>query len=168
MQSVVSFADGLGLDPDLLRTLARFCLRPVFNEARKQLEPLVEGVAWGRGICYVCGAGASLAELQGNNQIKHLRCGQCGADWSIRRLQCARCNNEDHRTLGYLSTEKNEKTSRIEVCEKCRGYVKVITSFSPLPVEMLPVEDLATLQFDYIAQGRGYSSFAQMPFSPAH
>ncbi len=157
-----------GLDPDLVGTLARFCLKPVLHAVRKQLELIVEGVAWGRGTCYICGTGASLAELQGNNQIKHLRCGQCGADWPIRRLQCACCNSEDHRTLGYFTTGKKEETIRAEVCEKCRGYLKVIVSFSPSPAEMLTVEDLATLQLDYIAQARGYDSSAGRPYSLAH
>ena len=46
---------------------------------------------------------------------------------------------------------------RVEVCDKCNGYLKVVFSFAPTPPEMLPVEDLATLHLDYIAQGRGYA-----------
>lgn len=57
---------------------------------------------------------------------------------------------------------------RIEVCEKCCGYLKVVVSFSPLPPEMLFVEDLATVQLDYIAQWRGYASSVQRPYNPAH
>lgn len=160
-----SLAEGLGLNSDLLWTLARFSLRPVFHAVRLQLSPLVEDVAWSKGNCYVCGAGASLAELQGNNQAKHLRCGQCGADWSAGRLRCASCGNEDHHTLSYIWAEKKEETMRVEVCEKCRGYLKVIVSFSPSPPEMLSVEDLATLQLDYIARQQGYASTALRPYS---
>jgi len=46
---------------------------------------------------------------------------------------------------------------RVEVCDKCNGYLKVVSSFAPSPPEMLPVEDLATLHLDYIAQERGYA-----------
>ena len=159
-ESIDAVAEGLGIDPNLLWTLSSFSLRPALQAVRIQLSPLVEGVAWNKGTCYVCGAGALLAELQGNNQVKHLRCGQCGADWHARRLQCTRCGNEDHRTLGYLSPAKKEATMRAEVCEKCRVYLKVIVSFSPSPAEMLSVEDLATVQLDYMAQGRGYASAA--------
>lgn len=166
--AVRELAAEIGLDPDVLKTIARFCLSAAIQMVRKQLIPLIDGLAWNKGICYVCGASASFAELRGNNQTKHLRCGQCGADWPARRLQCAWCGNEDHRALGYLSPEKKEETMRIEVCEKCRGYLKVVVSFSPLPPEMLFVEDLATVQLDYIAQGRGYVSPAQRPYNPAH
>lgn len=164
--SIDAVSDGLGLNSDLLWTLAQFSLRPAFHAVRLQLSPLVEGVAWNKGNCYVCGAGASLAELQGNNQAKHLRCGQCGADWPAGRLHCASCGNEDNHTLSYISAEKKEETMRVEVCEKCRGYLKVIVSFSPSPPEMLSVEDLATLQLDYIARERGYASMALRSYSP--
>jgi hypothetical protein len=36
------------------------------------------------------------------------------------------------------------------------GYLKVIAAFTPTPPEMLPVEDLATLHLDYIAQKPSY------------
>jgi FdhE protein len=97
-----------------------------------------------------------LGELQGNNQIRHLRCGQCGADWPSRRLQCIHCGNEDHSTLSYLYTETQQEKMRVEVCSRCNGYLKVIAAFTPTQPEMLPVEDLATLHLDYIAQERGY------------
>jgi FdhE protein len=45
---------------------------------------------------------------------------------------------------------------RVEVCDSCSGYLKVIATFDPTPPEMLAVADLATLHLDYIAQERGY------------
>jgi FdhE protein len=45
----------------------------------------------------------------------------------------------------------------VEICDNCHGYLKVIAAFSPTPVEMLAVEDLATLHLDYIAHARGYA-----------
>ena len=43
------------------------------------------------------------------------------------------------------------------MCDECGGYLKVSAAFSPTPVELLPVEDLATVHLDYIAQERGYA-----------
>ncbi len=105
--------------------------------------------------CGVVGR-ATLAELQENNQVKHLRCGSCGADWQYRRLQCAQCGNEDPRTLHCLYADNDRQRMHVEVCDKCRGYLKVISSFTPAPAAMLPAEDLATLHLDYIARERGY------------
>ncbi len=154
---VKAAAQDLGLDPDLLWTLAQNALKPALRAWRKQLTPLASGVPWNKGACFVCGGGATLAELQENDQVKHLRCGSCGADWQVRRLQCAYCGNEDHTMQGYLYSEGQRDKMRVEVCDKCKGYLKVIAAFTPTPPEMLPVEDLATLHLDFIAQGRGYA-----------
>ncbi|MGE5172370.1 MAG: formate dehydrogenase accessory protein FdhE, partial [Betaproteobacteria bacterium] len=71
-----------------------------------------------------------------------------------------RCINISCAILAHLPmtmlTVYPEKM-RVEACDKCHGCLKVISSFSPTPPEMLPVEDLATLHLDYIARERGYA-----------
>ncbi len=150
-------AEGLGLDPGMLRTLLFEAVRPFLRSWCLQLAPLADGVAWDRGLCPVCGAAAAMAELQGNNQAKHLRCGACGADWTFRRLQCLYCGNEDHKSLGLLYSDDDRDRVRVEVCDRCHGYLKVITAYEPSSAWMLKAEDLATLHMDYIARARGYS-----------
>jgi len=144
------------LDTDLLMTLGRNALRPAFREWHRQLAPLVDPAGWGKGYCFVCGATATLAELRGNNQSRHLRCGQCGADWPVPRLQCIYCGNDHHHSLGFLYAESQNDHARVEVCDKCSGYIKLISSFDPLPSDLLAVEDLATLRLDFISTERGY------------
>jgi len=160
--SIEAIARDIDLDPDLLRVVARYALRPALGAWRRQLAPLVEGIQWEKGNCCICGAAASLGELRGNGQILHLRCGQCGADWRFRRLRCMYCGNEDHRTLSCLYSEDQREKMRVEACDRCRGYLKVIASFSPLSPEMLAVEDLATMHLDYIAAGHGYERGAKV------
>ncbi|MDP2267704.1 MAG: formate dehydrogenase accessory protein FdhE [Deltaproteobacteria bacterium] len=157
---VTSVAQSLQLDPGLLWALAQNALKPAWRTWCRQLTPLADVAQWTHGFCFICGAGAMLGELQENNLVKHLRCGQCGADWPSRRLQCMYCGNEDHHTLGYLYAEPDQEKMRVEVCEKCHGYLKVIVSFSPTPSDLLVASDLATLHLDYIAQERGYARLA--------
>jgi FdhE protein len=154
--AVASVSKDLGLDPGLTATIAQNALKPALREWCRQLTSLVKGIPWHKSTCFMCGAVATLAELQENDQVKHLRCGQCGADWQFPRLQCVYCGNEDHRTLKHMYTESHLETMRVEVCDKCHGYLKVITSFAPSSPEMLTVEDLATLHLDSIATARGY------------
>jgi formate dehydrogenase maturation protein FdhE len=154
--AVTSIARHLNLNADLVWTLAQNTLRPALRVWCRQLAHLSGGIPWQKGSCYVCGAAATLAELQGNNLAKHLRCGQCGADWQFPRLQCMYCGNEDHHTLKHFYTESHLDTMRVEVCDKCHGYLKVMTSFAPTAPEMLAIEDLATLHLDTIAVARGY------------
>jgi FdhE protein len=156
-----AIAHSLDLDNGILWSIAQNALRPTLISSREKLAPLVEGLPWNGGFCFICGAGAAVGELRENHQERHLRCRQCGASWQVRRLQCPWCGNEDHRTLHHLYTADQAEGVRLEVCEKCKGYLKVITTFAPTPAEMLPVEDLATLYLDYIALERGYK---RVPF----
>ncbi len=149
-------AGSLELDPVLLVAVAKNALKPALRVWGSQLAPLAADAGWNRAACFVCGAPATLAELQENNQVKHLRCGSCGADWQCRRLQCVQCGNEDHQTLHCLYADNDRQRMHVEVCDKCRSYLKVISSFTPAPAAMLPAEDLATLHLDYIARERGY------------
>jgi len=55
----------------------------------------------------------------------------------------------------------------VEVCDRCKGYLKVIVSFTPTPADLLPIEDLATLHLDYIAQAHGYKRAAGHGFCDA-
>ncbi len=154
--AVASVSKDLGLDPGLTAAIAQNAIKPALREWCRQLTPMVKGITWNKSTCFMCGAVATLAELQGNDQVKHLRCGQCGADWQFPRLQCMYCGNEDHRTLKCLYSESHLETMRVEVCDKCHGYLKVITSFAPTSPEMLTVMDLSTLQLDSIAKTHGY------------
>lgn len=150
------------LDPELLWTLSQFALKPVYFAIRRQTSHLIENINWDRGACPICGALAVLGEMRDNNQAKYLRCGRCGAAWRTSRLQCHLCQNEDHRTLGILYNNEKPGNTRLEVCEKCKGYLKVIPTFSPFPPEMIAVEDLATLNLDYAAQRAGYNGSSSL------
>jgi FdhE protein len=150
-------AEEQALDPALLWTLAQSALKPTLRVWCGELAPLVHTAGeWEKACCFICGAPASLGELQGNEQAKHLRCGQCGADWLIRRLHCIYCGNEDPSLLGILYPEGRRENVRVEVCDKCHGYLKVVTRFAPASPEELAVEDLSTLYLDCLAQERGY------------
>ncbi len=149
-------ADRLGMDAGLCRALVHNALKPDLRAWSRQLVPLAADVTWDRGSCFVCGSEPVLAELQGNNQNKHLRCSVCGADWRVLRLSCHHCGNEDHRSLRTLIQDDDPRKPRIESCDQCMTYLKVIPAFSPTPVDLLPVEDLATLHLDAIAREQGY------------
>ena len=155
-ESVLSLALPVGIDGGRVRMLTSYVLRPAFYAWRRQLSPLIEEAAWNKPCCPVCGAMPVFAELQGHHLHKHLRCNRCGADWPARRVHCLYCGNEDHRTLGVLFEDSRHDTVRLESCEQCKGYIKVIVSFSPTTPEQLPVLDLETIHLNYIAEERGY------------
>jgi FdhE protein len=155
-ESVLSLVQPLGIDGGRVRTLTSYVLRPALYAWRRQLSHLIEEAAWNRRCCPICGAMPVFAELQGHHLQKHLRCNCCCADWPARRMHCLYCGNEDHRTLGVLFEDSRHDTVRLEICEQCKGYIKVIVTFSPTTPEQLPVLDLETIHLNYIAEERGY------------
>jgi FdhE protein len=101
-----------------------------------------------------------LGEIQGKEGGRRLRCAMCGADWPYPRLQCAFCANKEYQTLGYISLEGEDDKYRLQTCDRCHGYLKVVVTFDPTPIDQLAVEDLATLHLDLIAAER---EFARVP-----
>ena len=158
----VAFQAG-GVDPELLATLASQAVAPLLRAYAQRLMPLlerlddgsVEGVAWSRGYCPVCGAWPLLAELRGVELAQFLRCGACGSAWRSQRLFCPYCANEDYRSLGTLTVE-GEQRFRVAVCERCNGYLKVVNAFDPAPAELLGLQDAASVHLDLAAIERGY------------
>ena len=154
--AVVALAEAWQLDADLLWRLAQHALTPALRAWQRQLAPLVGQVDWPQSTCFVCGAEALLGEWREPAAEKHLRCGQCGADWVSPLRQCAFCGNADDLTLGHIDCASQRSDRQVEICEACKGYLKVITTAAPIASTLLPVQDLATVHLDYAAQERGY------------
>ncbi len=49
---------------------------------------------------------------------------------------------------------------RVEACDACGRYLKVVAAFSPASPEELALVDLETLPLDYLARGKGYRAWA--------
>jgi FdhE protein len=156
-RSLARRAEDRMLAPSLLVTLAQAALKPALRSWHKELAPLAAGAdGWDRADCYICGSMACIGELRGNEQAGRLRCGQCGADWPFRRLRCVYCGNEETASQGILYPEGRQEKVRAEVCDACRGYLKVVANFAPASPEELAIEDLSTLYLDSYARERGY------------
>jgi Protein involved in formate dehydrogenase formation len=111
---VIALAENWQLDAGLLWTLAQHALTPALRAWYRRLTPLVGGVEWHQSDCFVCGTDAILGELQGNEVEKHLRCGQCGADWVFQRMQCVFCGNENHKTLSHFYSDTQREKLRVD------------------------------------------------------
>jgi FdhE protein len=49
-----------------------------------------------------------------------------------------------------------EPRFRINVCERCKGYLKVGNAFDPPPPEFVALDDVLTMHLDIAAIERGY------------
>ena len=155
------WAEKLSLESDLIGTVVRLSLFPSLANLHVQLLPLWSNFIWQHGHCPTCGSWPLLGEFRGLEQNRFLRCGWCAAEWKVPRLLCPYCENCDHRSLGYLSLEGAETKYRVNTCDSCRGYVKMLCTLMPLSPPQLLAADVATLHLDLAAAQRGYNIGAQ-------
>jgi len=156
-QRVEQTAVGLELDPNLLRILAQISLKPALYAWAQNLGRIVDLDQWRRGHCPMCGNTPMLSEIQGKEGARRLRCSLCGTGWYYPRLQCPFCGRHGHKSLGYIAVEGEEEKYRMQTCDNCRRYIKVVVTYDPIPPDLLLVEDLATLHLDLIANERDFA-----------
>lgn len=149
-------AAALGVGADMLCTLLRFSLFPSLERLASELGPLRAAAPWRQGYCPTCGSWPLLGEYRGLEQTRFLRCGLCATEWPFDRLLCPFCGSRSHDDLGYLHVE-GEEQKRAVTCERCRGYIKMLATLTPIaPLELI-VQDLATLHLDIVALEKGYA-----------
>jgi FdhE protein len=155
-ENVHARAEALDLDAGLMATVLRLTLFPVLSSLQTKLLPLRGETGWRLGYCPTCGSWPLLGEFRGLEQIRYLRCGLCAADWEFPRLQCPFCGTRDHRALGYLHVEAEEGKWRAATCDACHGYVKILSTLTPLTGPQLLVQELTSMHLDLAAAERGF------------
>lgn len=110
-------------------------------------ENLGKDTDWDKGYCPVCGSMPALSLFEENGK-RFLICGFCGHKWGSKRMYCPYCENDDHETLRYYSID-NEEEYRVDVCDKCKKYIKAVdikktarTIYPPLEIRSTPYIDL--------------------------
>lgn len=151
------------LAPEALRAAAALLTQPFLRAcARRWRAELPRG--WPHGYCPVCGAWAALAEICGVERVRHLRCGECGSAWRAHGLRCPYCGLADHADLRSLVAEGAPAKATLEVCGRCRGFLKAFSRLSGSPAREVMLEDLASVELDLVALERGYAR----PQGPGH
>jgi FdhE protein len=154
---IASRSGRLNLKADLLSFLAENSLRPIFEAYARELEGHVDQESWWRAYCPICGSGPVMAELVGREKKRFLICSCCGYEWRFKRIQCPFCENEERRKFKYFFADKEQKTYRVETCQKCKKYIKTVDTEELDDAFMPLVEDVGTLYLDVLAKKEGYT-----------
>jgi len=143
------------LSEDLLTFFAIYLARPFREQAALYLMDDLEKLNWFCGYCPVCGHWPALGHIGIEEGQRNLWCLCCNTKWNFKRIQCAFCLNENHESLEILNPE-NEESYRIQICKKCKRYLKEIRS--NVEVKNFPFDKmyLGTLPLDLIAKQEGY------------
>ncbi|MEH7272066.1 formate dehydrogenase accessory protein FdhE [Neobacillus vireti] len=154
-----SFAEENGLEEWIPQFLAETALRPYLQLTAEKIQHEIIHAVPGAG-CPVCGEPVRLAVLEDEGK-KVMTCPRCLAHWNAKRIECAHCGNDDHKTIQFLSIE-GDASSQIQVCDKCTGYIKVIDTRQYLSKPSAAMLDLNSIHLDFVAQEQGYQAVGQM------
>lgn len=150
-----SFAEKAELPEWLPYFIAEHSIRPflrVVSDVYKEELPSLKT----KGSCPCCGEPTRLAVLEGKG-LKMIVCPRCEAKWNQKRLHCSFCGNEEHEGLSYYTIE-NDKSSKLEVCSKCNGYIKIIDTRKLFKKQTAFLLDLTSLHLDFVAQENGFGT----------
>jgi FdhE protein len=148
-------AADVGIDQGVMNFLLHTTIKPFVEVVASHLKDTVDEDLWDKGYCPTCGSQPLMGELRGEEGKRIWTCSFCGNRWKGKRLMCPFCENTDHRTLRYFYTEK-EKAYRIDICDKCKRYIKTVDSRQLDDEIFLPVEDIGTLHLDILAAEKGF------------
>ncbi|MGB5219315.1 MAG: formate dehydrogenase accessory protein FdhE [Smithella sp.] len=142
---------------DLIELFLEESLRPELEFIARKYENIVKKYEWSEGYCPICGKEPKIGEIREEEDGKrYLFCHQCGFKWHFQRIKCPFCGNDEQHSLAYFEVEGEERY-RVDVCNKCRRYVKTVELFKSSEEPNMDVEDIATLHLDMIAYDEGYN-----------
>ncbi|WP_144551795.1 formate dehydrogenase accessory protein FdhE [Bacillus sp. X1(2014)] len=151
----IEFARENEVDDWIPHFLAETALRPYLQMAAEHIQPEIDRAIPGAG-CPACGEPVRLAVIEEDGK-KMIQCPRCFAHWHAKRLECAHCGNEDHKRMKFLTIE-GDAVSQIQVCEGCKGYIKIIDTRQYIEKPSAALLDLNSIHLDYVAQDNGYQA----------
>jgi FdhE protein len=156
-------AQRIGSDAKTLAFLAYNSILPSIELSAAQVASYLDTEAvWQKGYCPVCGSSPGLAVLNQEGQ-RVVVCSFCRHPWQAPRLFCVFCENRKSDELQYVFAEE-ESDLRIDVCERCRHYIKTVQGREVARPLYPPLEQVASLHLDMIAAEKGFRSGAGLTF----
>jgi len=136
----------------------------IYNSAKPSLVLFAETISryldpnteWLKGYCPICGSPASLSLFEKDGK-RFLCCSFCWHKWPTRRIFCNNCENADDKTLKYYSFD-NEQEHRVDVCDKCKSYIKTVDCRNADRFIYPPLEYISTPHIDIKMMEMGFTS----------
>jgi FdhE protein len=160
---VAAAAAGIGVEESVLAALARAVTFPHWELAARAWLSQADLEDWKGSRCPVCGGLAALGELRKERKsaaenlnqpsVRRLHCAFCGTRWAFSALECPSCGSVKSGDAKYLFTP-NEPELRIDFCESCHHYVKVVDGTKVSGPIHVGLELLTTAHLDDLARDK--------------
>lgn len=144
-----------GLSCDVAQFILWAAFHPFFRYRAQAILGDRDTHLWSGAFCPVCGARPHMAKLREKDGARVMECWLCATQWRYPRIKCPFCHTEDQQHLGFFHLE-GEEGLRIQVCDACKKYLKVVDTRAFKRGVVLSVQNLATLHCDAVAEGEGY------------
>ncbi|MFH1729977.1 MAG: formate dehydrogenase accessory protein FdhE [Pseudomonadota bacterium] len=151
------------IDGNILFTFYETTLNPFiwkfYNEAQEFYYENRKVLNWTSGHCPVCFSEPKIAQLKSikgeKGAERTLCCSSCETEYYFPRIKCPFCANDKPDTLSYFYAEEIGKAYRVDLCKECNRYIKTINSDEFSEEVVLPVDELCTIELDFLAEKEG-------------
>ncbi len=143
------------LPTDLCIFFALWYCRPFRQKAARRLISDLNLSLWENGYCPVCGHWPSLGHIETKEGHRTLWCAHCGTTWQYERIKCVFCSTTDQDRLELISLA-DDYTYYVQVCSKCRRYLKVVRSTESVLEFPFELVYLGTSTLDMVVASAGY------------
>ena len=160
-QMVTDAASRIGVDESLLATLARAVTFPHWKLVAQSWLPPDALMEWKRYQCPTCGGLPGLVETHtdqnagsvGTASRRYMHCPFCASRWIVPTLNCPACDSAKEGDAKYYFTPE-EPELRIDFCNKCKHYVKVVDADKTTGLIHVGLELLTSTHLDAIAHDK--------------
>jgi FdhE protein len=115
------------------------------------------------GACPVCGSPPMTSAIVGWPRAHNTRfctCSLCATMWNVVRVKCVLCSSTERISFREIEGRPSVKA---EVCETCRGYVKVLYQVNDPGLEPM-ADDVASVGLDMLLAEEGWKRGGHNPF----
>ena len=154
-ETVEGYAKELEVSFPVLQALTKLSLQPSLLATVARVAKGSDLDKWRYGYCPICGGLPAIAALVGEEGKREGLCSFCGHLWKLPRLGCPFCGTDKQKDLRYFFGE-GDGLYRVQVCEECKGYLKVVDTRKGGDPKALAVDDMLTAHLDLLAEKEGY------------
>ncbi|MCP4590231.1 MAG: formate dehydrogenase accessory protein FdhE [bacterium] len=158
-------AELIGVEEAVLATLARAVIFPHWQVVSASWLPASGRMhEWKRARCPTCDGLPALVELGtlpsedpslSPAPQRFMHCSFCASRWAVPDLKCPACGSTKSGDAKYLFSSE-EPELRLEYCQECQHYVKVVDSGKIGGPVHVGLEVLTTTHLDVIAQEKKF------------
>ena len=155
VETMERWAEDLEISLPVVQTLTKLSIQPSLLVTVASLAKANDLDGWRHGYCPLCGGLPAIAALIGEEGKRVGLCSFCGHLWNLFRLSCPFCGTDKQENLRYFFAE-GDNLYRVQVCEQCKGYLKVLDTRKGGDPKALAVDDVVTAHLDLLAEKEGY------------